>query len=160
MSTEVLFEIFFEDISKNHLISKLNSSQLKVLPYSIKDIGEIDDEPDCIACEAVFPKEDAIPLFVGKINSMKQINGVKGINMVSYKLIEDKKHWYNHFTIPLLISIIGDFLIGFIIMETVAINHKIVLELYDDYVLLLIIPAVMSFLTGISYIYYRNRNLL
>ena len=153
MTKQVNFEISIEGVALSAVASKLATiPSLKVMPYSMKEMGKDAFDPNHILCIARFPDSLALELAVGQSNSLRMIDGVEEDKMLSVSTIEEKmkKPWYNHFMIPILISTAVNSLgvFGILVAANVNLDWKIYLALF--------LPGATSFWVAVLYKHYRN----
>ncbi|HKG90152.1 MAG TPA: hypothetical protein VKA95_17695, partial [Nitrososphaeraceae archaeon] len=105
MSTEVTFYITIKDANIDTIAHTLRNLGLTVFPSSISDVGEEAFDPNHLTCSAVFVETDGlIGLVLARKESWKKIDGIENIEIIHDKRQKEKRPWYDHFMIPLLIS--------------------------------------------------------
>jgi hypothetical protein len=156
MSIEVLFEVTVKDVNVIHTIAhKLKYLNMQVLPYSIEEIGKDAFDPNYIMCISLFPENQALGLTLAQKNALENMEGVKKVNIMHSSIKKEKRKWYDHITIPLLISAVINLLTVLTVLLGVSTNYNFQLNPID-YVLYLGIPPVITFLVGVGYIRYRQ----
>jgi hypothetical protein len=156
MSVQVLFEVTLQDTNVMHTIAnKLKYLDIQVLPYSKEEIGTDAFDPDHIMCMSLFPEAQWVGLMLAQKSVLENLEGVKQVNIMHHSIKKEKRKWYDHFTIPLLISAVIYALTVLTVLLGVSTDFNIQLD-PTDYILYLIIPPVIMFFVGILYIRYRQ----
>jgi hypothetical protein len=156
MSIAVTFEIIAKrDINMETIATRLTNLDLKVLPYTIEDVGKKAHNPKSIMCTFYFPETEAVGLTVAQTSMLKNIDGVEDAKMVHSRYQRDKRSWYDHFMIPLLISTAVYSLVVLGVLLGLSREFGLTLD-WMTYLLYLVIPAISSFCAGVGYIRYRQ----
>jgi hypothetical protein len=157
MTIAVTFEITAKkDTNIEVIANKLTNLELQVLRYSIEDVGRKAYDPKSIMCTFFYPDTEAVGLTHAQTSMLENIDGVESAKMVHSRYQRDKKSWYDHFMIPLLISTTVYSLMVLSVLLGLSKEFKFPLD-WMNYILYLVIPAVVSFLLGVGYIQYRQK---
>jgi hypothetical protein len=147
-----VFEIVFEGITKEVMVTKLNNVELEVLPYAVSDIDGQVVEPNTIMCVAILPQNsDQLAHAAGRMNSLYRIDGIKQVNFAHVPPPEKmKRPWFRHRLIPIAISN----LIIFLAVYGALLGLHCRLNTYADYFVAFIGPIITSALLAILYRFY------
>lgn len=95
MSIQVWFKITIKgSMPIENVVTELNNLDLKLLPYSVKKLGEKDPYPREITCMSIFPNFDVptvLQLVAGQMNSLYLINGIDQIKIYHTAYMKETK---------------------------------------------------------------------
>jgi hypothetical protein len=157
MTIAVTFEITAkEGVNVDNIATRLKNMGLGVLDYTPDDVGTKARDPrSVIMCTFLFPETEAVGLKEAQENMLKRMHGVEDAQMVHSTYQRAKKKWYDHFIIPLIIST-AVYSLGVLgALLNLSREFKFPLD-WMIYLLYLAIPAISSFLIGVSYTRYRH----
>lgn len=152
MTKQVSYEIAIKGVALEVIGHKIDKVGLKVLPYSKQELGNDAYDPNSIICIGYFPDSVAPELIASNMNSLRLLEGVKDVKILSVSESREKRSKMHHFMIPLLISTAVNSLSVFAIIldENMKLDWRINLDL--------IIFGAVSFWSAVGYhLYYRNK---
>ena len=104
MTKQVSYEIAIKGVALEVIGHKIDKVGLKVLPYSKQELGNDAYDPNSIICIGYFPDSVAPELIASNMNSLRLLEGVKDVKILSVSESREKRSKMHHFMIPLLIS--------------------------------------------------------
>lgn len=140
MSLTIQFLININSAQSSLIVSQLKSIGLAV--NSLSDFGSNTPIPNQLFCSKEFFDW---PQVINEQNNMNNIEGIKKIIVFRHQERKERQIWYRHWAIPILISTVvnavGIILIIYELKPTAVIT---------DYLVLTIIPAILSFFGAVG----------